>query len=280
MNLHKRRINVKTGGKINIYHLTDTHDGADGCDTHLLKEVIRKIELDPNGYWLHGGDIIDPDRGSMRLRKSSTTHDRPEVLTHEDEKSLLWLEQKMFPKWEKIASKCIGVVAGDHYMQFGNGQNSAEVMCQRLKLPYLGERLGYSSLLLDDGHKHTQFYDIVLRHGKGCASTPGGDVSALVKQSSQWDADAHFGGHTHKENCHPVSIMRPDVGRNKLRQHIVWHIRGGSFLRGYLEGKSSYVEKAEYNPLSVGWAELHLTIGQTHTEGLRVVHTSAELHAA
>ena len=163
MNLYKRRINVgRAGTKINIYHLTDTHDGDDGCDQKLLKEIIHKIELDPNGYWLHGGDIITPDRPSQRERKAATTHDRPEVLTHEDEKSMLWLEQKMFPKWQPIAKKCIGVVAGDHFIRFGNGQNSAEVMCQRLGLPYLGERLGYSSLIFDDGHKHVQYYDTVL----------------------------------------------------------------------------------------------------------------------
>lgn len=268
------------GKDINIYHLTDTHDGADGCDTRLLKDVIRKIELDPCAFWTHGGDIIDPDRPSMRERKSGISHDRPEALTHEDEKTMLWLEKKMFPKWKPIAHKCIGVIAGDHYCRFSNNTNSAQHLCTTLKMPYLGERLGYTSLLFTDSAEHAYWYDVLVRHGKGSASTPGGDVAALLRQSSQWIADVNFGGHTHKENCHPVPLMRPNATRTALRQRICWHVRGGSFLRGYLEGKTSYVEQAEYNPLCIGWAEVHVKIGYTNQDGFGVVHSSAELHAA
>lgn len=280
MNISKRQIPIKTGQKINIYHLTDTHDGADGCDSKLLKDVIRKIELDKNGYWLHGGDIIDPDRPSQRVRKTSTTHDRPEVLSHEDEKSMLWLEKFMFPKWEPIAHKCLGIVAGDHFIEYGNRSNSAEHLCQRLKMPYLGERLGYSSINFSDGKGHMMWYDMLIRHGKGTASTSGGDVASLDRQSTQWFADAHFGGHTHQENCHPIPFMKPSSARSKLQERISWRIRGGSFLRGYLPGRTTYVEKAEYNPLCVGWAELHLTIRVSHCGELVISEQSAEIHAA
>lgn len=278
MNISKRRIPITGKSTINIYHLTDTHDGDDGCDVKLLNEVIRKIQLDPNGYWLHGGDIITPDRPSTRERKSAISHDRPEVLTHEDEKSLLWLDSKIIPRWKPIADKCLGVIAGDHLIQFANGMNSAEYMCRALKMPYLGERLGYASLIFCDKSRHAFTYDILIRHGKGSASTQDGDVGALARQSVGWVADAYLGGHTHKENCHPMQYMAPNDTRTDLKARTCWLVRGGSFLRGYLHGKSTYVEKAEYNPLTIGWAELHLSVGYDK-DGLALLHSSAELHA-
>lgn len=278
MNLHRRRFPLNKSKSINIYHLTDTHFGHDGCDVKLLREVIHKIALDPIGLWVHGGDIIDADRPSMRERKALYTHDRPEVLSHEDEKDLLWLDKHVLSLFKDIASKCIGMVDGDHFKIFSNNMTSTAYLCQSLKMPYLGERLGFSSIYAEPaGQRYGLWYDVIVRHGIGAAKTPGGDLSGLVRQSTQWAADAHFGGHSHQENCHPTPVMAPNSARSALQEHIVWHIRGGAFLRGYLPGKTTYVEKGEMNPLCVGWAELHLRF-KNPEDRVSLAHSSAEMH--
>jgi hypothetical protein len=204
-------------------------------------------------------------------------HDRAEALTQEDKEHQEYLDRHVIPLYQPIASKCLGLIAGDHFRIYKTGMNSTEYIARALKVPYLGERMGYVSIIFRKGEKSMR-YDLLARHGKAASSTPGGDMNALMRQNARWEADLLLGGHTHQENAHPEPICGVNQHRDNLYQKIRWYIRGGSFLRGFVVGrnKEHYAEKEEYSPLCIGWGRVDLFFGQPHSNGDNLCITNSE----
>jgi hypothetical protein len=86
-------------------------------------------------------------------------------------------------------------------------------------------------------------------------------VNALEKQNIGFGgADLFVGGHNHKEHIHPLKVIYPNRYFTEINNRVIWYMRGGSFLRSIVQGKTGYPEKAEYNPLCQGWGEVKLVV--------------------
>lgn len=243
--------------KFRIRFITDTHIKGDGFREDLFSRFINEQRKDDSGYWIHGGDNGNPDRNSRReIDEYANANRKDEVIT-QNEKNKLWVEHFIIPKYEKIKDKCLGFIAGDHWMVI-DGKPCTEYIAKRLGVPYLGEREGFAVVkFVTDGAMSFQ-YIIHVRHGKGGASTPGGDVGALIKQENGFVADLHLGGHTHKSNVHNgvITFINSQCVR---KEKVTWFMRGGSFL-----DKPEYAKKSEYTPLPCGWGEIELSIGRVY----------------
>ena len=259
----KRIIPISGGNTtIRIRQISDTHQDAEGFRADLFKKFVDIQSKDKNSVWIHTGDWPDSDRPSTRHMKKIMYADRTEAFEQEDKRNIAWLERSIIPAYRKIASSCLGVLDGDHYMVFANGMTSGQYMAKRLNIPYLGERSAFVVLNfrseLDRGYQ----YVIHARHGKGGGGSQGGDVNSLVRQEVGYTADLHLGGHSHKSNCHPVRIQYVN-NQYAIKDKIVWYMRGGSFLDGFpCDGKKTYAYRKEYSPLPCGWGEVELNIGR------------------
>ena len=270
MILSLRDVPIDGPTEFTLSSLGDIHQGAGGCHKTLLRRALKSIERDKNRFWICTGDMLDADRPSMRDRKlvMYAERERAEAFTQEDKRNLAWLDRDVLPMYAPVAKKCLGILDGDHYLVFSNGMSSGKYIARRLGIPYLGERMGYAGLRFRYG-KSTRLYAICARHGKGASGSNGADVNALEKQNAQFIADLYLGGHTHKENCHPVPLLYPNKNFTEMSQKIIWYVRGGSFLRGYLPGKATYAELAEYGPLATGWAEVSMRVHRmNHDDGV------------
>jgi hypothetical protein len=270
MIIHKVDIEVPRRRAM-IYQDTDTHIDSDGHDDPLHKRFIGKICNDRDAYWVHTGDMFDDDRPSTRELKMMSFRDRPEILAKWEKGKINEINNQYIKRYEPIAKKCLGIIDGDHYYKFHTdhdqhgikaGMTSGQYLCKKLGMPYLGERMGFISIVFRALGKQCLRYDILARHGKATAKTPGGDVSAIHSANVGWDADLLLGGHSHKQNVHNEKI----VGVNKYRDDFCarkrFYIRGGSFLRGFAINKQTYAEAAEYSPLCLGWGSIELTFGK------------------
>lgn len=271
MKLLSHEIRIPKVETITIRCITDVHMGNEGFHSKLFDKFLRVQEEDKNSYWICTGDMIDADRPSMRDRQAlvHAESERRDAWRQRDKERWAWIRGEVYPRLHRIRHRCLGVLDGDHFMLFENGMTSTEILCRNLKIPYLGERIAYVGLKFIGGTRSTLVYTILARHGKGNSSTSGGDVSSLERQNQGWIADLYLGGHTHKENIHPVQMLMPDKNFVNIKQKLTWYVRGGSFLRGFLAGKKLYPEMAEYNPLATGWCEITLRIG--HTTATRIV---------
>ena len=265
----KRVIEIGQGNTVfRIRQITDTHQDAEGFRRDLFKKFVSIQKRDKNSAWIHTGDLPDSDRPSTRMMKKVMYADRCEAFEQDDKKEIVWLERSIIPAYQEIASSCLGIMDGDHYIVFSNGMTSGQYIAKRLRVPYLGERSSFVSLAFRDKSRGGFQYIIHARHGKSGGGTQGADVNALVKQEQGYIADLHIGGHTHKENCHPVRVQYVN-SNGVIRDKIVWYMRGGSFLDGFpSSGRKTYAYRKEYNPLPCGWGEVELNIGRIyHGEG-------------
>lgn len=273
-----REVPVSLGStEITLRPFGDVHKGSEGHHGRLWMKFLQTQERDKHSYCIGVGDLVDADRPSMRQRKLLSLVDRPEAWTHEDRKDFAFLDKHVVPDYMRIRERCLGLLDGDHFVVFSNGMTSTQYICRKTGIPYLGERMAYVGLSFRTESQVTQVcrYTILARHGRGAGNTAGGDVTGLQRQNAQWLADLYLGGHTHRENAHPVPLLGPNTLFDDLKEKTVWYVRCGSFLRGFMANKQLYPEQEEYGPLCTGWVEIRLTIARLHTHNrvLRVTNS-------
>ncbi len=260
-----RKVEIPVGfGRTDIIirQFTDIHEGATGHDAKLFRRGLALQEQDRHSWCIFTGDLIDADRPTMRDRKAHiyADEDRKEAWTQEDRRNFSWLDASIVPKYKRIAPRCLGILDGDHYLIFSNGMTSGQYICKRTGIPYLGERMAFVAISFVDPHRKISRYTILARHGKGSGVTSGGSVNAMERQNHGFRANLYLGGHNHREHIHPLKIAEVNRIGTKINQHVVWYVRGGSFLDGYpCDGTKTYAEHEEYRPLCQGWAEIELT---------------------
>ena len=253
----KRIIEISRGNTIiRIRQISDTHHKGDGFRDDLFKKFVATQRKDKNSYWIHTGDIGNPDRNSRREIDNYANANRKDEIITQNEKNKLWVEHFIIPEYEKIKDSCLGMIAGDHYMVI-DGEPCTKYICKRLNIPYIDERMGFVNVSLHFDTQSMQ-YIIHARHGRSASATHSGDVASLVKQDVQIFADLHLGGHTHRQNTH-TQKMRYITEHGNIRERITCYMRGGSFL-----DNPGYAKKAEYTPLPCGWGEVELTIGRMY----------------
>lgn len=254
----RRVIPINHGNSsIRFRQISDTHHRGSGFRDDLFNRFVDIQRKDPNSYWIHTGDIPNPDRTSRREIDEIANANRKDEIITQNEKNKLWVEHFIIPRYEKIAASCLGMLAGDHWLMI-DGKPCTEYICKRLKIPYLGERDGFVTIRFMSSQNHGFQYVIHARHGKGAAANAGTDMNALVRQEVGHLADLHLGGHTHKMNCHPVKVEYVN-GKSVKRDKVIWYMRGGSFL-----DRPDYAKRAEYVPLPCGWGEVELNIGRIY----------------
>lgn len=255
------------GERLTITGFGDPHIDSELFDRAKFEHEVDRQIKDKHSYCIFVGDITEDDRPSTRQRRKDSHSDRPEALTLDDQKHMLWLDQKIIPIFKKLAPRCLGMLDGDHFREYNSGITSTQYICLKTGIPYLGERMAALRLRLSpkvNGKTKTstiRAYDILVTHGAGSASTPGGDLNNLLKKLVGFaDYNLVLSGHTHKL----VSFQQPIQGLSKsgtLTERIFTVARCGTFLKSYKQNKKGYAEYAEYTPLKTGCARIHLTLG-------------------
>lgn len=171
-------------------------------------------------------------------------------------------------KLDWMRGKCIGLLGGNHYMEFQDGTTGDQLLAQLLGCKYLGVCAAIRISFRGKGRQTTSCVDIFAHHGRGAGQTAGGRMNSVEKLAGVADADIYLMGDNHARGALPIGDkLRLHTNANgvSLRSRTSWIARTGSFLRGYVDGESTYVVDGAMKPASLGWVEFYLT-PKRHTD--------------
>jgi len=243
--------------KILLMPLGDIHEGSDGWPREKFLTQLR-WGIDRGATFLGMGEAFDFASTSQRalmdpLRESTKKQLDSFMMRRVND----FVDMISFTK-----GRWMGMLEGDHYWQFQNGYTSDQVLCQRLKCPYLGTS---AIIRICFGVPHHPEADctVYAHHGVGGGRTVGGHLTRLEDLLKWIEADIYLMGHVHTKVSDPID--RQYIGIDGTPYHRTKLIaRTGGWLRGYVcsppkdvfkqavESRGSYVERKAMMPTSLG----------------------------
>lgn len=161
-----------------------------------------------------------------------------------------------------MKGRCIGLVEGNHFGNFGDGTTTTQRMCQALRTKYLGCICIVRLCFVFNGTSKLTI-DILAHHGKGGGQLAGTPFNQVGKMVNIAEADIYLMGHDHSRGCVTDQRIYPYFDSRKkqlvMKERKILYGRTGSFLRGYVPNKVSYIADMALKPANLGWIEIEIT---------------------
>lgn len=259
MILNEYRINHKSrSDRFWIYFFADIHLGNRACDKEKLKKHIFEVETNPHAYWIGGGDYIEAINYTDKRFDGSQID--PSYLNHlsnaahEQTADIITL-------FKNIRHKCLGLHRGNHEE------------CIRLKYHYdvmqefkncwpevpLLEDTAFTRLVFHrTGNKIKKHYPgsvfiIWSAHGNIGGRKSGGKINRIEDAMAFFDADIYLMGHGHRKIITSLTALST-TNTKTMKLNARRRIGGmtGAYFKTYVEGASTYAEKAMFSPSDLG----------------------------
>lgn len=265
MEITKKEITYASRSEhFNLVGLGDIHLGNAGCDLKKLKEITDWIKSTPRTFWIGTGDYIDciniadPRFDPYSIDPAYNIKNLSRLIPQQIEDILTYLRP--------IKHKCLAMVTGNHEENIRLRYNFdvGYEISKDLKSPLLGYdgwvMLQFTRKTPNQTCEKSQIttYLIYVSHGFGGARKSGAKVNRLEDVASYMDADIIILGHEHKKIIAPPIIKLTLTKEGKLCYRKQIAVMAGSFLRGYTEGATSYVERKGYSPADLGIVKIML----------------------
>lgn len=240
--------------------LSCIHIGNINFNKKKFDERVNVIATDPNRYWVGMGDYADSiTSGANQMadkRLNFLTIDRGYLTADEQYE---FIREKFAP----IAKKGLGLHEGNHdyVLEEKTGHQYVQELSKDLDMKYLGYAAFTRVKFTYKGKPVNQFV-LFSGHGHYSGGQAGGNLNALQRLASSFEADAFVTAHTHNIiGNKTIKVGIDDQG------HIVNYPKvfasSGSFLEGYVEGNLSYPEKNLCSAKKTGT----ITVGFRPNEG-------------
>lgn len=269
--LHKVVIPYNIGDTFTLRPVGDIHRDSDAFaddvwETFKTDSMKRKKML-----YLGMGDYFDNFSTSERIvlgddRLHETTIKTFEKMARQKVKDLA--NELSF-----MRGHLLGLLGGNHFISFVNGTSSDMLLAGELDTTYLGS-CAVIRVAFQEKSKHnggTAAIDIFAHHGRGGGRTATGHLMAVEKMAQMFECDIYLQGHDHSRAVIPLGdkLRVVDSGRNLvLRSRHCFIGRTGSFLRGYVDKKTSYTTDSLLPPSSLGTIDFTMTPARSRKDGL------------
>jgi len=270
--LHQFGIPCRIGKPVWICPVGDIHRDsehhADGEWRDWLK-YARTVRKD--AWFLGMGDYLDFLRAHNRALMHSFNLDAPDIDDAIEKHAKKWLDV-IYRELKPIGHRFIGMLSGNHFYQFRKEGHSDRVLAEYLNAPYLGTCAGIVLTLNDSTAGKRGCVRIIAHHGVGGAGTIGGSLNRVQRFLHGWEADIALMGDDHKRGIMPTGDQLRMQFRGaglEIQSRTQYVGRTGSFLRGYVDGKSGYVTDKALTPTSLGTVELELTLQENGNVKIR-----------
>jgi hypothetical protein len=249
----------KFNDEIKLIPFGDIHRSAPLCHEEKWQEFLAMARNHKNAYFIGMGDYDDLMSTSERAACSKADYHDSTLQTLET----LYKKQtdRLVKELSFMKGRLIGLLEGNHFMQFQNGTTSTQRMCDALECKYLGcsafVRLSFQCATRGGTHA----LDIWAHHGMGAARLAGGSLNRVQNMAEAAEADIYLMGHDHKRGALPLNRLKL-VGSGAslaLANRKIYIARTGSFLRGYVPGAVSYIADGAMNPCDLGVVVFTLT---------------------
>ena len=235
----------------------DIHRFASLCDVQSWHEFLTWAKAKPNAYFLGMGDYDDLNSESERVILSNPDlHEETKLTLEEIYQSRV---NQLIREIGFMKGKIIGLIEGNHFGVFQTGMTTTQEMCRQLDCKYLGV-CGLIRLNFTIGGRNTTL-DIFAAHGKGAARLLGGSLNTVQQMSDIADCDVYLQGHDHQkiEGFRRRLYLQKANGTMRIRARKILFARTGSFLKGYVPDKPSYITKGLLPPTDIGVIKIELT---------------------
>jgi hypothetical protein len=225
----------------------DVHVGARGFARNSFKEYLKILDNEYNNvYYVGMGDYIDATRTTVRKAFKTLEVDDGEFVDNYVEEQ----RQDFFDLVRHTKGKWLGLLEGNHTWEYRDGTTTESRLCQDLEARFLHDCADISiKFQREDENGIRGSVGVWLHHGVGGRKFP---VGKLLDHVCPYfpDSDIFLMGHTHVSEFRNVVRMHR-VGNKYIQRTSVAAITGG-WLKGYIDGPSTYVERKAYSPLAVG----------------------------
>ena len=278
MQIQKVKIDMQGERYFRLFPWGDWHVGNANTDKEKILLDRDFILHNRMVYWIGMGDWADAIVSSDDRRYDPKCID-PKLSTPQMQYE--WIEEIMAP----VKAKCLGLHTGNHDDELrrrhfhdyvlGAGTDATpsgkQGLCPDLGVKYLGwDALTWLSLKNwggpdNKGKNAERVYVIHSFHGSYDGDKMGGAVNRLVDFSADWDADIHLMGHTHW--AHGWRHIRKQLqnhskgGLRVVEKKLIYGLTGG-YVRAYIEGTPSYLEKKGKHERKVGIISITIEPGR------------------
>jgi predicted phosphodiesterase len=258
---HKIDLELEIGKPFKLIPVGDIHRDSDMfADTHW-EEFLSYAKAQKNALFLGMGDYTDGVSTSERIVLSDFgLHDTTRNTLKDVYKGV---SKTLVNELGFMRGRVIGLIGGNHYFDFGDGNTTDHLLAAALQTKFLGVCSLIRLSLGFKGKNSRASLDIFAHHGKGGGSTPGAQFNTIEKMLNAADADIYLMGHTHGKGCIPssprIKLVDDKKGGVIVRERTPWLGRTGSFLKAYEPGKASYNVDAGRSPCALGWIEFEIT---------------------
>jgi len=220
--------------RVRLYPIGDWHYGSPQADIPFIKQVLKRIQKEPEARWVGMGDLIE----NAIVGSKSDIY----IQTLPPEKQVADVVKMLMP----IRDKCLFMIPGNHEERTMRlvGLHPDNIIASQLMVRYIG----YSALaMLDLRRARTpRSFLCYFHHSTGGGYTAGGKINAAAKlRLIVPTADATFSGHSHTTSRSPVTWY--DASYKHLLKKTGYDYIIGSAL-GW---KGSYAEEKAKRPSTV-----------------------------
>jgi hypothetical protein len=260
---HRVEVEVEINKPFKLIPFGDIHRDSDMFADGHWNEFLEYAKKQKNALFLGMGDYTDGVSTSERIVLGDhNLHDTTKTKLKDVYKGVA---KTLVNELSFMRGRLIGMLGGNHYFDFGDGDTTDHVLASALGTKFLGVCSFIRLSFTFKGRKNQRnSLDIFAHHGKGGGGLPGSTFNTLEKMSTTAVADFYLMGHDHKKGCIPSTprLILNSSGKNaelNVKEKTPWLGRTGSFLKAYENGRISYNVDAGRSPATLGWIEFEIT---------------------
>ena len=225
----------------------DVHYGARGFAKRSFTEYLKILDGEyKNVHYVGMGDYLDFTRSTVRqVIKTLAVDDFESMDEYVEEK-----RNELVHILDQTRGKWVGMLQGNHSWTFRDGSTTETRMCASLNAEFLGDCADVQLNFKTGEDSHTRGkVGIWMHHGVGGRKYPVGHLLDRICPHFP-DSDVFLMGHPQVKEYRDVLRMKR-CSKSYVERTGVAVITGG-WLKGYIAGPSTYVERKAMNPLAVG----------------------------
>jgi len=256
------RKNLFSQSEINIYFLGDIHEGNANHNKKALKQAVKIINNDKNGYWVGMGDYSD------NINTNDPRFDPLEFSRKYNISDLANLPVKqmdcIYNDLYSIRNKCLALLEGNHEQKYRQKNEFDPYTYFINQFPQNNNKLklGYDGFLKlgiryeEDRDRPNRTIQIGLNHGAGGGGKREGYPTNKIHDLFRWwEADVYIAGHLHKLISNEQKFTNT-TSQDNLKINRKWYGMSGCFLKTYQEGNQNYFEHKGKPHSDVGMLKL------------------------
>lgn len=254
------RINWQVGKTLSLIPFGDVHFDSPEHSESEWQRFTDFASKKKDALFLGMGDYTDSYSTSERVIMYDRNLHESSKKRHEQE--AIGRLARFAKTIEFMRGRLIGLLGGNHYCELSNGTTGDHKLAEMLGCRYLGSCCAIRIVFVMPGKDRNRSIDVFAHHGRGGGTTAGGRFNSVEKMASVCEADIYLMGDNHARGCFTAGErmhLMPSNNGVILKSKARWIGRTGSFLRGYVDGHSSYIVDALLPPANLGWIEFTLT---------------------